>query len=111
MMRYLPILILLFAPGCSQDTADWDELAYRDDGRIYKSDSEQPFTGIAYDRWKNGQTRLRQPFFDGKKHGWQRSWYENGQKSSVGEWSSGEPIGTWTFWDRDGDESEHNYDN
>jgi hypothetical protein len=108
-IRYLLILTVLFAAGCSQDTAEYDELFYRN-GRLYKGDSEQPFSGIAYDHWDNGQARVKQPFRDGKEHGWSTTWYEDGRKSSMGESSNGEQIGDWTFWDRDGDELVRNFD-
>lgn len=108
MMRCLLILILLSVAGCSRETADSSELKNRS-GIIYRGDSKEPFTGIAYDRWSNGKTRLRQPFVDGKEHGWTTTWYEDGKKSSEGECSNGERIGVWNHWDRNGYESVYDY--
>ena len=98
------ILSTLFLYGCRHETADWNTLAYQN-GIIHKDNSPTPFTGIGYDKWENGQVRLRQPFVKGKEHGWTTTWYENGKKSSEGEWRNGEQVGVWTYWDRDGDES------
>ena len=76
----------------------------------YKGNATQPFTGVARDRWPNGQTRIQQPFVQGKQHGWSTSWYDDGKKSSEGKYEFGEQVGTWKYWDTDGDEMVSNMD-
>ena len=72
MQKIALILILILSPpffcGCRHETADWDTLAYKN-GVIHKGSSATPFKGIGYDKWENGQIRLRQPFAAGKQHG------------------------------------------
>ena len=41
-------------------------------------------------------------FKNGKKHGVQKNWYDNGQKELQGEYEDGKPVKTWFWWYFDG---------
>jgi antitoxin component YwqK of YwqJK toxin-antitoxin module len=51
-----------------------------------KRGSKEPFTGMTYNFWNNGQLSSETHWKEGIKHGKERSWYSNGKKMSEVEW-------------------------
>ena len=45
-----------------------------------KRGSKEPFTGMTYNFWNNGQLSSETHWKEGIKHGKERSWYSNGKK-------------------------------
>ena len=41
-------------------------------------------------------------FLNGKKHGLQKNWYENGQQELEGEYNQDNPVNKWSWWYFDG---------
>ncbi len=50
----------------------------------------------------NGMVRSKTPYVNGKKHGAQRWWYENGSKSRKTMWKNGVEHGSETWWGQKG---------
>jgi len=72
------------------------------DGLWYEGDSETPFTGVAVDKYENGQKKEEATWKDGKPEGPFTTWYENGQKQQEGTWKDGKPEGLVTGWRENG---------
>ncbi len=70
------------------------------DGRFFLGD--RPFTGVAVQRYKNGQLRARYTFQDGELHGRVEEWHPNGRRSTDSWFERGVHHGTNTYWDADG---------
>ena len=54
-------------------------------------------------RWHpNGQMEGKEYYIYGDAEGEWPSWYENGNRSSLGRFSKGKKTGLWKYWDSDG---------
>ena len=78
---------------------DYDQLERRD-GLMYFEG--KPFTGVAVEKWPNGQKRLEVTFKDGKEHDLTTLWYDNGQKNMEGTAKDGVPVAV-TVWKPNGE--------
>ena len=85
-------------PVQAVDAPKWVER----DGLWYEGDSETPFTGVAVDKYENGQKKEEATWKDGKPEGPFTSWHENGQKKAEGTFKDGNPEGLWTEWHKNG---------
>ena len=65
-------------PVQAVDAPKWVER----DGLWYEGDSETPFTGVAVDKYENGQKAGEVTYKDGKHEGLRTQWHENGKKAS-----------------------------
>ena len=77
---------------------DGDQLRFRDDLYTFKG---KPFTGVAVEKYPNGQKEYEGTLKDGKLHGLGTEWYENGQKSAEFTLKDGKLISE-KRWDEDG---------
>jgi antitoxin component YwqK of YwqJK toxin-antitoxin module len=101
------------------------ELALRD-GRLYRNDDFQPFTGELIEKYDtgmrksrsqvaqgllngfsegwstNGQLVVREFFKDGVSHGLRTKWYRDGKKMSETTISNGQHHGTFRRWHENG---------
>ena len=82
----------------SRGVAHLDQLELRDDLRYFE---EKPFTGVAVEKYPNGQKRYEITFKDGKWHGLRTRWWNNGQKMGEITYKDGKPISV-KEWDKDG---------
>ena len=72
------------------------------EGRLYKMDSKDPFSGIVYNTYPKGRREYEGEYKDGMPNGLLTYWYENGNKMREGRLQSGTPIGRWTTYNEDG---------
>jgi antitoxin component YwqK of YwqJK toxin-antitoxin module len=77
---------------------DVDQLGERN-GLIYVEG--KPFTGVAVEKYSNGQKWYEFTYKDGKEHGLWTHWYENGQKETEATFKDGERFSE-KEWDVNG---------
>ena len=100
MKRLLGLLLVMGMVGCGK-TVDFSKLVERD-GLWYEGDSETPFTGVAVDKYENGQKKVEGTWKDGKEEGLMTRWHENGQKEAEGTFKDGKRKGLVTSWYENG---------
>ena len=94
--------------NCTKEVGS-DELLERN-GLKYEVNSDKPYTGLAFDTYKNGQRDFVIAFIDGEQNGTAKSWYENGQQKYIIEFIDGERNGTSKVWYENGQQkSEESY--
>lgn len=72
---------------------------------------DQAFTGISIADYPNGKPKASIQYFQGKKHGKQIKWFENGIKSYEAHYQSNKQHGkTRSWWSNGNLRSESNYD-
>ena len=86
------------SPEVAKVVVDGDKIEEREDLYYFEG---KLFTGLAVDKYENGQKKYEATYKDGKEDGLSTSWYENGQKSWEGTFKDGEEIST-KEWDEDG---------
>ena len=72
------------------------------EGKLYLADSKDPFSGIIYNTYPNGQREYTGEYKDGKPSGLLVYWYENGNKMREGRLQAGTPIGRWIIYKENG---------
>jgi antitoxin component YwqK of YwqJK toxin-antitoxin module len=111
--------------GCAKPREVDEDLLQNRNDVYHLPNEEKPFTGVAVEKYENGQNFFEETYKDGKQHGpyteWHKNgqkwtevkykdgklhglmtkWYENGQKRSEGTWKDDELISA-KEWDRDG---------
>ena len=116
----LPILSLLIIASCSKEVeVPSEQLVYRNE-TYYLVNSQEPFTGIAIsdeskERFKegkphglqeyyyeNGQLEYKANYKDGEWDGPQESYYENGQLESKETYKDGELLGFCEYYSENG---------
>ena len=124
MKRLLGLLLVMGMVGCGSEddaptpndsqakgdeppvqTVDASKLVERDE-LWYEDDSETPFTGVAVDKYANGQKRSEGTYKDGKYDGLSTMWRENGKKRAEAIWKDGELV-SLKNWDDEGNESNY----
>jgi len=65
-------------------------------------EAKDPFSGILFNTYPNGQREYTGEYKDGKPNGLLVYWYENGVKKREGELKNGVPAGRWTYYNSDG---------
>ena len=72
------------------------------EGRLYKMDSKDPFSGIVFNTYPQGLREYEGEYKDGKPNGLLMYWYENGNKMREGRLKAGTPVGRWIIYNEDG---------
>ena len=72
------------------------------EGKLYLTDSKDPFCGIIYDTYLDGQRKYETQYKDGQPNGLLVDWYENGNKKREGKLKGGTFVGRWVFYKEDG---------
>ena len=72
------------------------------EGKLYKMEAKDPFSGIVFNTYPNGQREYTGEYKDGKPNDLLVYWYENGVKKREGELKNGVPAGRWTYYNSDG---------
>ena len=72
------------------------------EGKLYKMEAKDPFSGIVFNTYPNGQREYTGEYKDGKPNGILVYWYENGVKKREGELKNGVSAGRWTYYNSDG---------
>ena len=65
-------------------------------------EAKDPFSGIMFNTYPNGQREYTGEYKDGKPNGILVYWYENGVKKREGELKNGVSAGRWTYYNSDG---------
>ena len=118
MKRLLGLLLVMGMVGCGGgDTSPKSSQAKSDEppvqtvdlsrtvergGLRYEVNSETPFTGVAVDKYENGQKKVEGTWKDGKEEGLMTRWHENGQKEAEGTFKDGKRKGLVTSWYENG---------
>ncbi|WP_412560934.1 toxin-antitoxin system YwqK family antitoxin [Winogradskyella sp. MIT101101] len=129
------IFLILFNFGCAQEAevkklvamSDTYQKAYKYGSKYYEVGSDEPFTGVLYGKYDNGNYMTMQEYVDGIGNG---KWidfdpygrkvcegtykdnrvegpitfyYEDGSIKSKGQYTHWKrPIGEWTYYDKEG---------
>ena len=72
------------------------------EGKIFLLDYEEPFSGIVFNEYPNGQREYEGKYKNGIPNGMLTYWYENGVKKREGILKNGVPVGRWTYYNSDG---------
>ena len=80
-----------------------DQLEERD-GLSYLPNEEKPFTGVAVEKYPNGQKEYEGTLKAGKWHGLLTMWYKNGQKEEELTFKADKKISR-KEWDKDGNQT------
>ena len=72
------------------------------EGKIYLLKEDNPYSGIVYDLYDNGQREYEGHYKDGKPNGPLNYYYDNGNIKRKGSLKNGIPIGVWTYYKLDG---------
>jgi len=72
------------------------------EGKLYLTDSKDPFSGIIYNTYPDGQREYAGQYKDGQPNGLLVYWYENGKKKREGKLKGGTPVGRWVTYKEDG---------
>lgn len=87
------------------EATDYDDLEYGDDeneGLLCTHDGLIPYTGWSKMVSKKGQVENLEHYKDGKQHGLEIMWYENGQKYSEINYRDGKKHGLQNLWYENG---------
>lgn len=76
---------------------DYRQLEIRDSVAYLKNDTE-PYSGLCYGYYENGQKGLRGAYKNGVRDGVWEYWYSNGQKKVEGSYVMGKKNGQWNYW-------------
>ncbi|MDP6569752.1 MAG: hypothetical protein QGF36_02395 [Candidatus Marinimicrobia bacterium] len=72
------------------------------EGKMYLLKEDDPFSGVIYDLYDNGQREYEGHYKDGKPNGPLIYFYENGNIKRIGSLKNGIPNGVWTYYKEDG---------
>ena len=100
MKNHIIISLLILLVGCSKESVEYSKLQNRG-GLLYKINTEEPYSGLSFELYENGQKEWDGTYKDGKGDGLYTMWYENGQKQSDGTWKDGNMIPS-KEWNEDG---------
>jgi len=72
------------------------------EGKLYKINENDPFRGIVYNTYPNGQREYEGAYKDGQPNGLLVYWYAKGSKMREGKLKGGTPVGRWITYNEDG---------
>ena len=72
------------------------------EGKLYQIEAKDPFSGIVYNTYPNGQREYEGEYKDGNPNGFLVYWYENGNKMREGKLKARTPVGRWITYKDDG---------
>ena len=96
------ISIALLHFSCSEKSEVHIAQTIMFEGKLYLADSKDPFSGIVYNTYPNGQREYTGEYKNGKPNGLLVYWYENGNKMREGKLKGGTPVGRWVTYKEDG---------
>ena len=103
--RLLVLLVTLplFFGGCKEkdEGVSFDELQDRGLNGYFEKNQEIGYTGKVYQKYSDGQFKMKGQLIKGKWSGLKEEWYENGQKKYIEEWKNGSKDGLWEKWYKD----------
>ena len=72
------------------------------EGKLYKINENDPFMGIVYNTYPNGQREYESRYTKGRPNGLMTYWDINGNKMHEGILKDGSQSGRWTYYNEDG---------
>ncbi|MBC8256349.1 MAG: hypothetical protein H8E85_03490 [Candidatus Marinimicrobia bacterium] len=96
---YLGIIYMF---SCSENQEIHISKTVQFEGKIYLLDSDDPFTGILYNEYSNGQREYEGYYKKGSPNGKLTYYFENGSIMREGVLKSGSPAGRWTYYNSNG---------
>ncbi len=78
-------------------------------GKKYKINQDEPYSGKVVDYYKNGQKKEEMTFKNGIYEGSVIQWYENGQKSVDINFKNGKQDGPAIYWHKNGQKATEGY--
>ena len=97
---FLTVLLLHFSCGDKIEVHISQTIMF--EGRLYKMDSKDPFSGIVYNTYPDGLREYEGEYKDGKPNGLLTYWYNNGNIMREGRLKDGMPIRRWITYKEDG---------
>ena len=94
--------IVLFQYSCGEKLEIHISKTIMFEGRLYQMDVEEPFSGLVYNTYPNGQREYEGKYKGGKPNGLLVGWYKNGNKMREGKLKDGIPVGRWINYKEDG---------
>src|SRR5258708_7032157 len=102
-MRKHSLLILMILIRCSSPS---ESVAIEErNGLMYKKGTNELFTGLRTEDFKDGQIAFRAPYEKGVMNGKTIFWHENGKKKTEGQTINGKKEGEWKSWFDSGNQS------
>jgi len=95
MKNYLIISLLFLFVGCSKEPIKFEQLVNRDD-LFYKKNTNEPYSGYVFGK-------VQGYVENGKLNGLFSYYFDNGNLSKSGEYNFGQQVGSWTYYDTDGE--------
>ena len=96
------ISIVLFHFSCSEKSEMHISQTIMFEGKLYKINENDPFMGIVYNTYPNGQREYEGDYKDGQPNGLLVYWYAKGSKMREGKLKGGTPVGRWITYNEDG---------
>ena len=84
--------LLIFSCGDGVNRYDQSEVVTRDD-ITYIFSTMEPVTGIVYNKYRGRKVRYECSYLNGKKHGKEQMWFNNGNLSFLNNYVLGEYSG------------------
>ena len=106
LINIILISIALLQFSCSEKLESHISKTVQFEGKIYLLDSDDPFTGILFNEYSNGQREYEGNYKKGVPNGILIYYFENGLKMREGILKNGSPAGRWTYYNSDGSTKE-----
>ena len=94
--------IFLLQLSCSETETAHISKTIQFEGKIYLLDSDDPFTGILFNEYSNGQREYEGSYQKGVPNGVLTYYFDNGLKMREGILKNGSPKGRWIYYNSDG---------
>lgn len=107
---FLSIFVMTISGCNTQSKINIESLIVRE-GVLFKSNETNPFTGVAFDIFSNGQKKLEYMIKNGRKNGSYKQWDESGNLLESGSYVNGTKDGQWTLYRDNKKKHEINYVN
>ena len=105
-LKFLINSILIIIPllhfSCSEKSEVHISQTIMFEGKLYKINENDPFRGIVYNTYPNGQREYEGEYKDGQPNGLLVYWYAKGNKMREGKLKGGTPVGRWITYNEDG---------
>ena len=102
LINIILIGIALLQSSCGE-TAEVDiSKTVQFEGKLYLLDSDDPFSGIIYKEYSNGQREYEGSYKKGVPNGALIYYFDNGLIMREGILKNGSPEGRWTYYNSDG---------
>ena len=95
-------LFLILFIACSEKPEIHISKTVQFEGKIYLLNSDDPFTGILFNEYSNGQREYEGYYKNGVPSGKLTYYFDYGSKMREGVLKNGSPAGQWIYYNSDG---------